>query len=201
MKYYSVFESDSQALIAMSDIHLRGGWYDLDCTYSKGVFYKDIMQPKYKSDLIPLYDDVLQADCTHLSDYFENESINSIVFDPPFLFRKRKSKNEDRMSKRFSYFESFDDLVDMYKKSMYQFNKVLKKHGYLFFKCQDMTDGKFYCTHCEIINFSKQYGFELKDIIIKKVNQNFKEKQNNKIVLQKHIHIGLYLEKNNKFII
>lgn len=33
-----------------------------------------------------------------------------------------------------------------------------------------MTDGKFYCTHNDIINYAKQNGFELKDIIIKATN-------------------------------
>ena len=31
-----------------------------------------------------------------------------------------------------------------------------------------MTDGKFYCTHNFIINYAKEIGFELKDIIIKR---------------------------------
>ena len=168
MRYFSVFESDEEILKAISDIHLKGNWYDLDCTYSKGVFYKNIKQPKFKSDLIPLYDDVIELDCTKLSDKFMESSLNSIVFDPPFLFRKRKSENNDKISKRFSYFSSFEQLIDMYDKSLEQFSIILKKSGYVFFKCQDMTDGKFYCTHCDIINISKKYGFELKDIIIKK---------------------------------
>ena len=51
MKYLSVFETDSEILTAISDIFLKGEWYDLDCTYSKGVFYKGIKEPKLKSDL------------------------------------------------------------------------------------------------------------------------------------------------------
>ena len=56
----------------------------------------------------------------------------------------------------------------MYKKSLDCFKNKLKKGGYLCFKCQDMTDGKFYCTHNFIINYAKEIGFELKDIIIKR---------------------------------
>lgn len=59
MRYLSVFKEDSEILKAISDIHLRGKWYDLDCTYSKGVFYKEVPQPKLKSDLIPLFEDVV----------------------------------------------------------------------------------------------------------------------------------------------
>lgn len=48
------------------------------------------------------------------------------------------------------------------------FFKKTKSGGVVCFKCQDMTDGKFYCTHNFIIDYAKEIGFELKDIIIKK---------------------------------
>lgn len=166
MKYLSVFYSDADILKAFSDIFLKGGWYDLDCTYSKGVFYENIEQPKLKSDLIPLSADVVQADCMELN-FIENNSLNSIVFDPPFLFRNRTSANNDKMCARFSYFKTFDELLNMYHKSLDCFRVKLKKGGYVFFKCQDMTDNKFFCTHNEIINFALQSGFVLKDIAIK----------------------------------
>lgn len=166
MRYLSIFNSDSDILTAFSAIFLKGGWFDLDCTYSKGVFYESISQPKMKSDLVPLYDDVIQADCTELN-FVEDDSLGSIVFDPPFLFRNRKSANNDKISARFSYFKSFDELTEMYKKSLDCFYRKLKTGGYLFFKCQDMTDNKFFCTHNEIINYALNNGYILKDIGIK----------------------------------
>lgn len=161
---------NATSLKALSDIHLQGEWFELDCTYSKGVFYKNIKQPKMKSDLIPLYDDVIQADCRELT-FVENETLDSIVFDPPFLFRKRKSKNNDIISKRFSYFSSYEELIMMYEESIICFYKKLRKKGYVFMKCQDMTDGKFYCTHFDIIRLARINGFELIDIAIKYTNK------------------------------
>ena len=167
MRYLSIFEKDSDILVAIDDIFLKNKWYDLDCTYSKGVFYKDIKEPRLKSDLIPLNKYIIKSDCTELN-FIDDNSLNSIVFDPPFLFRKRKSVNNDKISARFTYFNSYDDLQDMYKRSLDCFKRKLKKGGYVCFKCQDMTDGKFYCTHNFIINYAEKIGFELKDIIIKK---------------------------------
>lgn len=167
MRYLSVFEKDSEILTAIDDIFLKNNWFDLDCTYSKGVFYYDIKQPKIKSDLYPQYEDVIKSDCTKL-EFIEDKSLNSVVFDPPFLFRKRKSINTDKISARFTYFNSYEELQGMYKKTMDCIYKKLKKGGYLCFKCQDMTDGKFYCTHNFIINYAEKIGYELKDIIIKK---------------------------------
>lgn len=166
MRYLSVFNKDEDILKALSDIHLKGKWYDLDCTYSKGVFYENIERPKYVSDLYPQYDFCIKDDSTKL-DSFMDYSLESIVFDPPFLFRNRKTENNDKMCARFTYFKSYSELLEMYKESLLCFKRKLIKGGYLFFKCQDMTDGKFYCTHTDIINFAKEIGFELKDIAIK----------------------------------
>ena len=167
MRDLSVFENDGDILTAIDDIFLKNNWYDLDCTYSKGVFYYDIKQPRLKSDLKPLFEDVIESDCTKL-DFVDDCSLNSIVFDPPFLFRDRKSLNNDKISARFTYFKNYEELQEMYKKSMDCIYRKLKKGGYLCFKCQDMTDGKFYCTHNFIINYAESLGFKLKDIIIKK---------------------------------
>jgi len=166
MRYLSVFKTDYEILQAISDIFLKGKWFDLDCTYSKGIFYENIEKPKQKSDLIPLFEDVIEADCRELN-FIQDASIESIVFDPPFLFRNRKAENHDKICARFSYFKSFEELVSMYHQSLDCFHRKLKKGGWVFFKCQDMTDGKFYCTHNEIINYATQNGFVLKDIIIK----------------------------------
>lgn len=166
MRYLSVFNKDEDILKAISDIHLKGKWFDADITYSKGVFYNNIEKPKYMSDLIPLYDFVKKDDATELKTYKDN-SLDSIVFDPPFLFRNRKSGNNDKISARFSYFKSYEELFDMYKKSIIAIYNKLNKNGILAFKCQDMTDGKFYCTHNDIINFALNNKFVLKDIIIK----------------------------------
>lgn len=166
MKHLSIFENDGKILEAINEIHLKNKWIDLDCTYSKGVFYKGINEPRIKSDLNPINESIIKSDCRDLS--FLSGKINSIVFDPPFLFRNRKSVNNDLICKRFSYFSSFDELKKMYVESLVEFSKRLNKKGYLLFKCQDMNDNKFYCTHNFIINEAEKLGFELKDIVIKK---------------------------------
>lgn len=166
MKYLSVFTFDEEVLKAFSDIHLKGKWFDLDCTYSKGVFYKNIQRPKYVSDLSPQFDYCIKDDSTKL-EKFPDGLLESIVFDPPFLFRNRKSENNDKISSRFTYFNSYDELIKMYENSLRCFYFKLKPKGYVFFKCQDMSDDKFYSTHCDVINMAEKIGFKLKDIAIK----------------------------------
>ncbi len=196
MRYLSVFDSDGEILTAFSDIFLNGKWYDLDCTYSKGIFYQNIPQPRLKSDLIPLFDDVVQADSRELN-FVPDGSLKSIIFDPPFLFRNRKSENNDKISKRFSYFKSYEELMSMYQDSIKCFHRKLQVGGYLFFKCQDMTDGKFYCTHNDIINFATQNGFTLMDIAIKKSKSKLQREAKKQNCVAK-IHSYWLVFKRNK---
>lgn len=167
MRHLSVSYSGQEILKAISEIFLRNGeWYDADVTYSKGVFWDGLKPPKYCSDLIPQAPNVTQDDSTVLSTYTSG-SLRSVVFDPPFLFRDRKAANNDKMCKRFSYFKTYDELMEMYTKSMDSIRRVLIPKGFLVFKCQDMTDGRFYCTHNKAINYATSNGYTLKDIVLK----------------------------------
>ena len=163
MRFISVYGNDTEMLEAISQIFLNGKPFELDPTFSKGNFYKKFPEPKFKSDLVPQREDVVECDCRNLS-YIQSGTIKSICFDPPFLFRPRKAKNDDVICARFSYFQTFEELIKMYYESLKEFYRVLETRGYLVFKCQDMTDGKFYNTHTEIIKMARAIGFSLRDI-------------------------------------
>lgn len=167
MRHLSTYYSDNELLIAFSEIFLNGEWYDADITYSKGVFYRESgKEPREKYDLYPISEDVIQQD-SQMLDKMQDNSYKSIIFDPPFLFRNRKSDNNDKMCGRFSYFKSYQDLINMYYSTLQSVYLKLQKNGYLFFKCQDMTDGRFYCTHNDVINMANNLMYTLKDIGIK----------------------------------
>lgn len=161
------------------------------------MFYKEVPQPKLKSDLIPLFNDVVESDCQKL-DFVADNSLESIVFDPPFLFRNRKAVNNDKICARFSYFKSYDELMQMYKNSLDCFSVKLKNKGILAFKCQDMTDGKFYCTHNDIINYATSIGFRLKDIVIKATTQKLQRDAKQQNCVAKVHSYWLVFENNKK---
>jgi hypothetical protein len=164
MRFVSVYETDQEILEAINQIYLDGIGFGLDPTYSKGNIYANWQQPYSKFDINPQTPDTKQADCRKLP--LKDSSEISIVFDPPFLFRKRKSVNNDKMCDRFSYFKSVEELYEMYRDSLKEFFRVLQDYGILIFKCQDMTDGTFYCTHKSIIDLAEGIGFKLQDIFI-----------------------------------
>jgi len=142
--------------------------FELDPTYSKGNFYKNIQQPKYKFDLKPQTEDTIQVDCRKLP--LEKEFISTIMFDPPFLAGTPAGNKETTgiMKKRFGYFKNIQhDLWDFYYDSLGEFYRILKPNGILVFKCQDTVDsGKQCLSHIEIINMANEIGFYPKDLFI-----------------------------------
>ena len=57
--------------------------FDLDCTYSTGQFYKNLPQPKFRTDKFPQGRYVMQSDSRKLP--FNACTMKSIMFDPPFV--------------------------------------------------------------------------------------------------------------------
>ena len=109
---------------------------ELDPTYSKGVFYKNIEKPKHKFDLEPQIEDVIQSDCRNLP--LENESIGSIMFDPPFVGGSRKDGKPGIIKTRFGYYKNIPELWVMYIEALKEFYRILKSEGILIFKCQGL---------------------------------------------------------------
>src|SRR3990167_6304387 len=125
----SIVYSDTEALQAILDLHICSNTFDLDPTYSKGKFWIKLNPPLYKYDLVPQYEYVKQADCRNLP--FENNSLNSICFDPPFMFGTHGQTKNNLMNKRFTMFDSWQELVDMYIGSLKEFHRILKRKGIL----------------------------------------------------------------------
>ena len=154
----------------MSDImklHCPEG-FQLDPTYSKGVFYKNdrIPQPLHKYDLYPTSDEVQKANANCLP--LETETIKSIIFDPPFLAgQTKKDAITGIIPTRFHGFPYVEDLWTWYSESLEEMHRVLENKGKLVFKCQDtVNSGKQYFSHVYIINEAERIGFYMKDLFV-----------------------------------
>ena len=152
-------------------LHVPQGFIDCDPTYSKGVFYKNVYdQPKLKFDIKPVVPDVVQADCRHLP--LKDNSINCLMFDPPFLSSSGPSletdnKNSSIIARRFGYFKNETLLHEFYKESLKEFYRLLNKNGVLIFKCQDkVSGGKNYFSYNIIMNLAYDIGFYPKDLFV-----------------------------------
>lgn len=124
--------------------------------------------PKYRYDIKPFSDMVQYSDCRHLP--LEDNSLNCIMFDPPFLATSGKSLlNDDGniINKRFGVYPNEKELHQFYIDSMKEFYRILNNKGILIFKCQDkVSSGKQYMSHVFIMNKAVEIGFYPKDLFI-----------------------------------
>ena len=162
----SVQNSDRDILWSIRQLYLDGNNFDLDPCYSTGKFYEDLERPYMKLDKTPQDDEVTQNDIVKDGLPYKDSSFSGIVFDPPFMFGKHGKTDQNIMTKRFTMFDSWEDLEEMYKKSMQEFYRVLDKGGIVAFKCQDYTDSRTTLTHCFVHNWVIEIGFKVEDLFI-----------------------------------
>jgi hypothetical protein len=162
----SISYNQSEIIKNILDLHTNGK-IDLDPTYSKGNFYKSkiIPQPKYKSDLYPQAEDIKKCDAAKL--WLGDKSIQSIIFDPPFIAGHTKEKPTGIIGERFHGFRYMPDLWKWYDECLKDFYRVLDFNGVLIFKCQDtVSSGKQWLSHVHIINVAETLGFYTKDLFV-----------------------------------
>lgn len=181
------FDQD-EILKSILDLYV-GENFCCDSTYGNGVFYKNINPPKLKYDIDPQIEGVVKSSSDDLP--LDDGSINSLVFDPPFLTYIRNGRDHKGgssiMASRFSGYWSYDELEDHYKKSLKEFRRILSHKGILVFKCQDIIHNhKMHCTHNNVINWSSDLGFRLKDLFILVAKRRLPSPQKGK---QKHSRI------------
>ena len=157
-----------QILSSIKDLHNDGEQFELDVTYGNGSFYKTTSDPKYCLDIEPLKDFVIKSCST--STPFEDRSIKSAVFDPPFLTYVRKARGGNGsmiMAGRLSGYWRYNELEEHYKKTLKELSRTLKSKGILVFKCQDIIHNhKMHCTHAKVIGWAEDLGFRLKDLFV-----------------------------------
>lgn len=139
---------------------------ELDPTYSKGNFYRNITRPRFRYDIEPQFSSITKGDCRDLP--FHDECISSIMFDPPFTGGSQRDGKPGIIKQRFGYYKNVQtELWGMYKDALVEFYRILKQDGILIFKCQDTVESaKQYLSHVEIINLAVTIGFYAKDLFV-----------------------------------
>ena len=143
--------------------------FDLDCTYSRGLFWKNLPQPKIKTDLVPVTEDTIQADSEHLP--FEDNSMKNIIYDPPFVISgklyKENKEGSSIIAKRFEGYTTYEKLTTNYYNTLIELYRICKKDGLVVMKTQDTTSGgKNHFTHCMIMTMAMNIGFYPRDLFI-----------------------------------
>lgn len=163
-------------------LHNNGEPFQCDMTYSKGNFYGkfkvdeqdlEIHPPTFKFDVNP------QLDCvTKIEPWgklpLEDESINSIVIDLPFVIAKQTvpsmlnpKDGSNIIIKRFGSYYPYNELFKSYSHWLQEAWRVLKDDGICVWKCQNtITSSKFICSEEYSWMAAQKQGFYVLDKFI-----------------------------------
>ncbi len=166
----SVYTSNFEAIKNIMELY-EIEQFDLDCTYSKGNFWKDLPSPKHKSDLYPVNETVLEASSEDLP--FEDNSMKSIMYDPPFVIvgsgmgHRNNKEGSSIIAKRFEGYGTYEELKSNYYNTLKELYRILDKGGFLVMKCQDtVSGGKNYFSHVMVMNMAYKLGFYPRDMFV-----------------------------------
>lgn len=163
----SISFDEGEIIRSIQELHCPN-WFEVDPCYSIGRFYEafGIPKPKFRFDINPQVIGVEQANANKLP--FDDDSVNSIMFDPPFLAGENaEGKNVGITCSRFSQFKYMENLWSWYDECVHEYSRILKHGGILVFKCQDtVSSAKQYFSHCHVMNMAVKAGFYPKDLFI-----------------------------------
>jgi hypothetical protein len=161
----SVSFDQTEILDWIRQLHCPSG-FEVDATFGNGGFYRGEYEwPKYRFDADPALSDCAYAMSDRLP--LENNSVGSVVFDPPFLTYVRSGRQGNGkmvMARRFGGYWRYDELEAHYKGSLREFNRVLRRKGVLVFKCQDIVHNhRLHLTGANVVCWARETGFRVKD--------------------------------------
>lgn len=164
----SVYNSNYEVISNIMSLY-KIDQFDLDCTYSRGLFWKNLPEPKIKTDLVPVTTDTVQADSEHLP--FDDDCMNSIMYDPPFVISgksyKENKEGSSVIAKRFDGYTTYEKLTTNYYNTLGELNRVCTKGGIVVMKTQDtVSGGKNHFTHVMAMTMAMKVGFYPRDLFI-----------------------------------
>lgn len=165
------------------ELHVPPGSLIADVTYGKGVFWQNVSPDLYIVKATDIADGI---DCRNLP--YADNSIDCVVLDPPYMegFYRKENSQKAGSGSHVSFRDAYSNgnevngdlehegtekwhgaVTDMYFRAGQEAFRVLKKKGVLIIKCQDeVSAGKQWLTHVEIINEYETYGFYTKDLFV-----------------------------------
>ena len=176
-------DGNAEVFPKILELHVPEGSLIADVTWGNGIFWQNVAPQKYK---LMATDIAVGMDCRKLS--YTDNSIDCVVLDPPYMegFYRKSPDNKAGSGSHSAFAEAYSNgdeinedtdsvgtkkwhaaVTDMYFKAGKEALRVLRKSGVLIVKCQDeVSAGKQWLTHVEIVNKYEELGFYTKDLFI-----------------------------------
>lgn len=158
-------------------LHVPEGSTVADVTHGKGVFWRNVDPGAYR---VLASDIATGVDCRALP--YSDGSIDCVILDPPYMegfyrtrslagagsyqtFRDTYSTGSPEQAANANRYHGA--VLDMYIQAGREASRVLRKGGILIVKCQDeVSAGRQWLTHVEIINAYAKGGFYARDLFV-----------------------------------
>jgi hypothetical protein len=185
---FSAYQADNAEVFPkVLSLHVPEGALVADVTYGKGVFWKNVTRTHYRIFASDVHTEaMLQADCRYLP--YKCDAFDCVVLDPPYMESLLREEEQHRgavgthVAFRSAYRGGVPDnghnktdepkkwhaaVLDLYVRAGVEAYRILRKGGILIVKCQDeVSAGKQWLTHVEIVNSYVQMGFYAKDLFV-----------------------------------
>jgi len=151
-------------------IYVAEGSTVADVTYGKGVFWRKVPEGAYNLLATDLKS---RVDATAL--HYEPETIDCVVFDPPYMHTPGGSAHKGHQNYEDYYRNNainstkkyHEAVLDLYFRAAKEAHRVLRKEGFYIVKCGDeVCANQQRLTHVELINELATYGFVVEDLFV-----------------------------------
>ena len=176
-------EGNADVFPKILELHVPAGAVVADVTWGKGVFWRNVPEGLYE---VRATDIAMGVDCRSLP--YDDVSVDCVVLDPPYMegFYRNQISQKAGSGTHISFREAYSNgnevnedkinigtkkwhaaVTDMYFRAGSEAYRVLRNGGVLITKCQDeVSAGKQWLTHVEIINEYENMGFYTKDLFV-----------------------------------
>jgi DNA modification methylase len=165
---------NSSLIKAAAKLYIPDGAVVADVTYGLGHFWTKTDTSRFtllKSDISPRDPSVTRMDLRQLS--YDNQSIDVVVLDPPYLHRTNAvtAEGKHRFDRAYNNAAttgnlSHDDIIQLYKEGMTEAWRVLIPGGTLWLKCKDEVENRQRFTHVELYEIAVHQGFRDQDLFV-----------------------------------
>lgn len=169
---FSAYQSSNDEVFPhILNLYVAPGSRVADTTYGKGTFWKRVPADAYRLLATDLQDGI---DARTLP--YEKQSVDCVVFDPPYMHTPGGSTHVGHQNYEDYYRNNqangtgkkyHEAVLDLYFTAATEAYRVLRDEGIYIVKCQDeVCANKQRLTHVEIINELAKSGYVIEDIFI-----------------------------------
>lgn len=151
-------------------LYVRLGSTVADVTYGKGVFWRRVPKDAYE-----LLRTDLQEGVDARSLPYEANSVDCVVFDPPYMHTPGGTAHVNHQNYEGYYKNNVaqstkkyhEAVLELYFDAAREAARVLKPNGVYIVKCAgEVCANQQRLTHVEVINELGQYGFVVEDLFV-----------------------------------